>query len=85
MTTILGRQVLPFAANKKTYFMAALMVAIGVLQGFGIHVPDWAMWLIGGGSLAAHRAAIAQIANDVIDTRNTLNTVVATVSEPSKS
>lgn len=52
---------LEFASNKKTYFVAALIVGTGVAGAFGVHIPEWILILFGGSALAAHRAAIGKV------------------------
>lgn len=76
----MGRTLLSFADNKKTYLVAGAIVVVGVAQGLGYHIPDWVLWVLGAGGLSAHRNAVAQVQEDVIDTKNTLQTLVDTVS-----
>lgn len=62
-----NKKFLPWADNHKTYIGAAAIIVLGVLQAFGIHVPDWVMWIAGGSTIAAHRASITGLAAAIDD------------------
>lgn len=53
--------------NKKMYGLAAIIIAIGVIEGWGIYdIPgvdvgtDWMAWILAGLTTAAGKAAIAK-------------------------
>lgn len=43
----------------KTYACCAGLVALGVAEYFGVHVPEWVLLIVGGGAGAGGRLAIA--------------------------
>lgn len=45
-------------AGKRTYIVAFLTALIGLLAAFGIELPEWLMYILGGLGLTTLRAAI---------------------------
>lgn len=65
-----NKALVPFLAGKKTYIMVAGIVICGVLESLGVQVPYWILGLVGGGTIAAHKASIDRIASVIDDVGN---------------
>jgi len=59
-------ELIEFLKGKKTYIVAILMVALGLLQGFGFFVlPEWAWAILAAIGLTSLRAGVKKIADTI--------------------
>lgn len=75
---ITGRKMIPWADNKKTYGLVAVIILEGALQAFGLHVPQWLEVVTFGGAIAAHRSSITNLASTIEDLKSMVTYQVVT-------
>lgn len=77
--SLAGKSLLSLSAGYRTYLGVAMIIGLGAAQGLGVHIPDWLMWIVGGGTIAAHRQSITGLANAIQD----IATMVTITAVPS--
>jgi hypothetical protein len=53
-----------FGAGRKTYWIALIGAVIGILQGYGVHIPAWILSILASLGLAALRNGVDNAAAD---------------------
>ena len=49
-----------FLEGKRTYIIAFLAAVVGLLQAFGVALPEWVTYLLAAAGITTVRAAIAK-------------------------
>ena len=47
-----------FLAGKKTYIVAFLIATLGLLEAFGVNLPEWATYILAAAGVTTTRMAI---------------------------
>lgn len=54
------QSILDLIDGKKSYIVAFLTAALGLLQAFGIVIPEWALYILAGLGIGSLKHAVAK-------------------------